>query len=133
MKDLDPAQGIVDELQAWYLEKAEQLPLVYTQVVRLLVAKIHRDMKYLKRRKDEGFKTQYDFQTERDLKVIAWTVQQLVLYLPDSVKAQSEPPPPPRPPRQRRKPGEPRTLGPSWNGQPKRGDWQGAELPPAAQ
>ncbi len=123
--------GVVDELQAWYVARADADGWVYTTVVRQLLNRMYRERDYLARRKQQGQRTAYDYAVERDQKALAWAVRALVEYVPPADKARPEPPKKSRPPRRRLSPEErERYKGtPSWNGQPKRG-WAGIELPP---
>ncbi len=47
---VDEADGVLDELQAWYLGKAEREGWVYTSALRQLVNRMYRDRDYLARR-----------------------------------------------------------------------------------
>jgi hypothetical protein len=47
---VDEADGVLDELQAWYLGKAEREGWVYTGALRQLVNRMYRDRDYLARR-----------------------------------------------------------------------------------
>ena len=51
---LDEADGVLDELQARFLARAEAERWVYTSVLRQLVNFIYRGREYLDRRKREG-------------------------------------------------------------------------------
>jgi hypothetical protein len=110
---VDEVDGVLDELQAWFLGKALREGWVYTSVLRQLVNRMYRDRDYLDRRKREGRHTAYDYAVDRDL------------------KARPEPLKPPRKPSRCLSAAEQaKTAGrPSWNGQPKR-DWDGPDLPP---
>jgi hypothetical protein len=127
---VDEAAGVLDELQAWYLAKAEQEGWVYTSVLRQLVNRMYRERDYLEKRKREGQRTAYDYAVDRDQKALAWAIRALVRHTPTEEKVRPEPPKPPRKPSRRLSAVErERTRGrPSWNGQPKR-DWAGIELP----
>jgi hypothetical protein len=127
---VDEAAGVLDELQAWYLAKAEQEGWVYTAVLRQLVNRMYRERDYLEKRKREGQRTAYDYAVDRDQKALAWAIRALVRHTPAEEKVRPEPPKPPRKPSRRLSAAErERTKGrPSWNGQPKR-DWVGIELP----
>src|SRR5258708_19098414 len=46
---VDEADGVLDELQAWYLGKAEREGWVYTSALRQLVNRMYRDRDYLAR------------------------------------------------------------------------------------
>ena len=128
---VDEVDGVLDELQAWFLARAEAERWVYTSVLRQLVNRMYRDRDYLDRRKREGRHTAYDYAVDRDLKALAWAIRAIVRYTPAEEKSKSEPPKPPRKPSRRLTAAErAKTAGrPSWNGQPKR-DWSGPELPP---
>jgi hypothetical protein len=126
---LDPEQGIIDELQAWYLVRAEAEGMVFGLAVRLLLQRMYRDRDYLAKRKKQGHTTAYDYLTERHLKALAWLIRVALLYVPADVQAQPDPPPLPRPPRQRLPKGAPKPKGPSWNGRNRPG-WAGPDLPP---
>ena len=128
---VDEVDGVLDELQAWFLARAEAERRVYTSMLRQLVNRMYRDRDYLDRRKREGRHTAYDFAVDRDLKALAWAIRAIVRYAPPEGKAKPELPKPPRKPSRRLSAAErARTAGrPSWNGQPKR-DWSGPDLPP---
>jgi hypothetical protein len=128
---IDEADGVLDELQAWFLVRAEAERWVYTSVLRQLVNRMYRDRDYLDRRKREGRHTAYDYAVDRDLKALAWAIRAIVRYTPAEEKAKPEPPKPPRKPSRRLSAAErAKTAGrPSWNGQPKC-DWAGPDLPP---
>jgi len=128
---IDEADGVLDELQAWFLARAEAERWVYTSVLRQLVNRMYRDRDYLDRRKREGRHTAYDYAVDRDLKALAWAIRAIVRYIPPEEKARAEPPKPPRKPSRRLSAAErAKTAGrPSWNGQPKR-DWARPDLPP---
>lgn len=128
---VDEADGVLDELQAWFLTKAEREGWVYTSVLRQLVNSMYRDRDYLERRRSQGHKTAYDYAVERDLKAASWAIRALIRYVPMDEKQRPEPPKPPRKPSRRLSAVEKeRAHGrPSWNGKPKR-DWDGPDLPP---
>jgi hypothetical protein len=128
---VDEADGVLDELQAWFLVRAEADGWVYTSVLRQLVNLMYRDRDYLARRKRDGRQTAYDFAVDRDLKALAWAIRAIVRYTPSDEKERPEPPKPARKPSRRLSAAErAQTKGrPSWNGQPKR-DWAGPDLPP---
>ena len=128
---IDEAGGVLDELQAFYLGKADGEGWVYTSVLRQLVNRLYRERDYLAKRTADGRRTAYDYAVDRDQKALAWAIRALVQHVPAEEKAQPEPPKPPRKPSRRLSPEERvRTKGrPSWNGQPKR-DWDGPDLPP---
>jgi hypothetical protein len=131
LPQIDETDGVLDELQAWFLARAEAERWVYTSVLRQLVNRMYRDRDYLDRRKREGRHTAYDYAVDRDLKALAWAIRAIVRYTPPEEKARAEPPKPPRKPSRRLSAAErAKTAGrPSWNGQPKR-DWAGPDLPP---
>jgi hypothetical protein len=58
---VDEGAGVLDELQAFYLAKAEQDGWVYTSVLRQLVNRMYRERDYLERRKAQGLHTAYDY------------------------------------------------------------------------
>src|SRR5262249_27438712 len=129
--DIDEANGVLDELQAFYLAKAEGEGWVYTSVLRQLVNRLYRERDYLAKRSAEGRRTAYDYAADRARKALAGASRAPVRHGP---AGEEEPPEPRKPPRKpsRRLSGEERarTKGrPSWNGQPKR-DWSGPDLPP---
>jgi hypothetical protein len=128
---IDEADGVLDELQAWVLARAEAERWVYTSVLRQLVNRMYRDRDYLDRRKREGRHTAHDYAVDRDLKVLAWAIRAIVRYTPPEEKARPERPKPPRKPSRRLSVAERAKTArrPSWNGQPKR-DWDGPDLPP---
>ena len=128
---VDEAAGVLDELQAFYLGKADGEGWVYTSVLRQLVNRMYRERDYLAKRVADGRKTAYDYAVDRDQKALAWAIRALVRHVPPEEKAMPEPPKPPRKPSQRLSPEErAKTKGkPSWNGKPKR-DWDGPDLPP---
>src|SRR5262249_50411422 len=127
----EAAGGVLAELQAFYLAKADEERWVYSSVLRQLVNRMYRERDYLARRKQQGQRTAYDYAVERDQKALAWAVRALVEYVSPEEKSRPEPPKKPRAPRRRLSLEEKeRYKGkPSWNGQPKRG-WTGIELPP---
>ena len=131
LPQIDEADGVLDELQAWFLARADAERWVYTSVLRQLVNRMYRDRDYLDRRKREGRHTAYDYAVDRDLKALAWAIRAIVRYTPPEEKARPEPPKPPRKPSRRLSATErAKTAGrPSWNGEPKR-DWAGPDLPP---
>jgi hypothetical protein len=128
---VDEVDGVLDELQAWFLGKALREGWVYTSVLRQLVNRMYRDRDYLDRRKREGRHTAYDYAVDRDLKALAWAIRAIVRYTPADEKARPEPLKPPRKPSRCLSAAEQaKTAGrPSWNAQPKR-DWDGPDLPP---
>ena len=128
---INEADGVLDELQAWFLARAEAERWVYTSVLRQLVNRMYRDRDYLDRRKREGRHTAYDYAVDRDLKALAWAIRAIVRYTPAEEKAQPSHPSRHASPHAAYLPlNEPRQQGrPSWNGQPKR-DWAGPDLPP---
>ena len=129
---VNEADGVLDEVQAWFLAQADKEGWVYTRVLRQLVNKLYRDRDYLEKRKTKGQHTAYDYAVDRDQKALAWAIRALVRYTPTDEKARPEPARPPRKPSKRLTP-EQRAFyqgRPSWNGKPKR-DWNGPDLPPA--
>src|SRR5260221_3948426 len=128
---INEADGGFDELQAWFLGRAEAEGWVYTSVLRQLVTRMYRDGDYLERRRAQGQKTAYDYAVDRDLKALSWAIRELVRHEPAEEKQKPEPPKKPRKPSRRLSAAErAKTAGrPSWNGQPKR-DWDGPDLPP---
>ncbi len=128
---VNEADGVLDEVQAWFLAQAERDGWVYTQVLRQLVNKLYRDRDYLEKRKTQGRRTAYDFAVDRDLKALSWAIRAIVRYVPDDEKALPEPPKKPAKPARRLTPAQRRQYAgkPSWNGRPKR-DWDGPDLPP---
>ncbi len=128
---IDEADGVLDELQAWFLMRAAADDWVYTSVLRQLVNRMYRDRDYLERRKQQGHQTAYDYAVERDLKALAWAIRAIVRHTPGDEKAKPEPPKRPRRPSRRLSAAQKEQFKgrPSWNGQPKR-DWDGPELPP---
>jgi hypothetical protein len=131
---VDEADGVLDELQAWFLGQAERDGWVYTAVLRQLTNRLYRDRDFLQKRQHQGRSTAYDYAVERDQKALAWAIRALVRYVPDAEKMKPEPPKPPRKPARRLTPAQRETFKgkPSWNHRPKR-DWAGAELPPLGQ
>jgi hypothetical protein len=131
---VDEADGVLDELQAWFLGQAERDGWVYTAVLRQLTNRMYRDRDYLEKRQRRGQHTAYDYAIDRDQKALAWAIQALVRYVPDNEKVQPEPPRPPRKPARRLTPAQRKAYAgkPSWNHQPKR-DWDGPELPAPGQ
>jgi hypothetical protein len=127
---VDEASGVIDELQAFYLAKADGEGWVYTSVLRQLVNRMYRERDYLAKRTAEGRKTAYDYAVDRDQKALAWAIRAIVRHLPPEIKAEPEPPKPPRKPSRRLSAAErERYKGvPSWNGKPKR-DWDGPDVP----
>jgi hypothetical protein len=128
---IDEADGVLDELQAWFLVRAEAEGWVYSSALRQLITRMYRDRDYLERRKRQGQQTAYDYAVDRDLKALAWAIRAIVRHVSIEEKARPETPRPPRKPSRRLSPAErAQTRGrPSWNGQPKR-DWDGPDLPP---
>jgi hypothetical protein len=123
------ADGVIDELQAWYLARAERDGLVYTLAIRLLVNQLYLQRQYLTKRKAQGHTTSYDYLVEQQQKAVAWAIQQLVLLVPEDLKAMPEPMKE-RPKERNRLPkGAMKPKGPSWNGKPKK-NWGGPDLPP---
>ena len=130
---IDEVAGVIGELQAFYLGKADGEGWVYTSVLRQLVNRLYRERDYLAKRRADGRCMAYDCAVDRDQKALAWAIRALVRYVPADEKAKPEPPKPPRKPSRRLSAEEwDRTKGrPSWNGQPKR-DWDGPDLPPSS-
>lgn len=130
---LNEADGVMDELQAWYLGKADAEGWVYTAVLRQLLNRLYRERDYLARRKEQGQRTAYDYAVERDQKALAWAIRGLVRHIPAVEKSKPEPPKKSRQPRKRLTPQEREQYKgrPSWNGKPKKG-WAGPELPPTS-
>jgi hypothetical protein len=128
---IDERAGVVDEVQAWYLARADRDGWVYTSVLRQLINRMYRERDYLAQRKRDGRRTAYDYAVDRDQVALAWAIRAIVRFVPLDEKQQLEPPKPPRSPKRRLTAEEKaRYRGtPSWNGQPKRG-WAGIELPP---
>jgi len=128
---VDETDGILDELQAWYLTKAEREGWVYTSALRQLVNRMYRDRDYLARRSKQGRRTAYDYAVERDQKALSWAIRAIVRHVSPEDKRRPEPPKPPRKPARRLSERERAMYAgkPSWNGKPKR-DWAGPELPP---
>jgi hypothetical protein len=129
--EVNEANGVLDEVQAWYLGKAQREGWVYTSVLRQLVNRMYRDRDYLQRRQQQGRKTAYDYAVDRDLTAISWAIQALVQCMPLEEKRRPEPPKPARKPSKRltQRQRELYAGKPSWNGKPKR-DWDGPTLPP---
>jgi hypothetical protein len=128
---IDEPAGVVDEVQAWYLVRAERDGWVYTSVLRQLINRMYRERDYLAQRKRDGRRTAYDYAVDRDQVALAWAIRELVRLMPAEEKARPEPPRPPRKPKHRLSAAEKAMYRgvPSWNAQPKRG-WAGIELPP---
>ncbi len=128
---VDEADGVLDELQAWYLGKAEREGWVYTNALRQLVNRMYRDRDYLARRSKQGKRTAYDYAVERDQVALSWAIRMVVRYVPVEEKRKAEPPKKPRRPSRHLSERE-RAIykgKPSWNSKPMR-DWEGLELPP---
>jgi hypothetical protein len=68
---VDEADGVLDELQAWFLGQAQRDGWVYTAVLRQLSNRMYRDREYLERRQRQGRHTAYDYAVDRDLKALA--------------------------------------------------------------
>jgi hypothetical protein len=128
--EVNETDGVLDEVQAWYLGKAQREGWVYTSVLRQLVNRMYRDRDYLQRRQKQGRKTAYDYAVDRDLTAISWAIQALVRFMPVEEKRRPEPPKPPRKPARRLNQRQRKMYAgkPSWNGKPKR-DWDGPNLP----
>ncbi len=128
---VDEADGVLDELQAWYLGKAEREGWVYTSALRQLVNRMYRDRDYLARRSKQGKRTAYDYAIERDQVALSWAIRMVVRHVPSEEKRKAELPKKARKPSRRLSERE-RAIykgKPSWNGKPMR-DWDGPELPP---
>ena len=128
---VNEADGVLDEVQAWFLAQAERDGWVYTKVLRQLVNRMYRDRDYLERRKTQGRRTAYDYAVDRDQKALSWAIRAIVRYVPEDEKALPEPPKKPAKPARRLSPAQRKQYAgkPSWNGKPKR-DWEGPDLPP---
>jgi len=129
--EVNEAEGVLDELQAWYLGQAQREGWVYTSVLRQLVNRMYRDRDYLHRRQRQGKKTAYDYAVDRDLKALSWAIQALVRTTPLEEKRHPEPAKPARKPAKRLTPRQ-RAIyqgKPSWNSKSKR-DWDGPNIPP---
>jgi hypothetical protein len=128
---IDETAGILDEVQAWLLAKADNEGWVYTMVLRQLVNRMYRDRDYQAKRVKQGRHTAYDYALDRDQKALAWAIRALVQCVPPEEKTRLEPPKPPRKPARKLSPAQRSVYKgrPSWNHQPKR-DWAGPELPP---
>jgi hypothetical protein len=98
---VDESAGVLDELQAWYLAKAEAEGWVYTSVLRQLVNRMYRERDYLEKRKAQGQRTAYDYAVDRDQKALAWAIRALVQHVPADEKTAPEPPKPARKPSRR--------------------------------
>jgi hypothetical protein len=128
---VNEVDGVLDELQAWYLCKAERDGWVYTSALRQLVNRMYRDRDYLARRSKQGKRTAYDYAVERDQVALSWAIRAIVRHVPVEEKRMPEPPKKPRKPSRRLSERERAIYAgkPSWNGRPMRG-WDGPELPP---
>lgn len=126
---INEADGVLDELQSWFLAQAEKEGWVYTRVLRQLVNRMYRDRDFLEKRKTQGRRTAYDYAVDRDQKALAWAIRAIVRYVPDDKKALPEPPRPARKPSRRLTERERKLYAgkPSWNGKQKR-DWTGPDL-----
>jgi hypothetical protein len=98
---VDEAAGILDELQAFYLGKADGEGWVFTSVLRQFVNRRYRERDYLAKRVQDGRKTAYDYAFDRNQKAPAWAIRALVRHVPAEEKAVPEPPKPPRMPSRR--------------------------------
>jgi len=87
---VDEADGVLDELQAWFLTRAEREGWVYTSVLRQMVNSLYRDRDYLERRKGRSRKTAYDYAVERDMKATSWAIRALVRFVPSAEKQCSQ-------------------------------------------
>jgi len=128
---IDESAGILDEVQAWFLAKADNEGWVYTMVLRQLVNRMYRDRDYQAKRVKQGRHTAYDYALDRDQKALAWAIRALVQCVPPEEKAKPEPPKKPRKPSRKLSPAQKTVYQgkPSWNHQPKR-DWDGPDLAP---
>jgi len=128
---VDEADGVLDELQAWYLGKAEREGWVYTSALRQLVNRMYRDRDYLAKRSKQGKRTPYDYAVERDQVALSWAIRAIVRHVPLAEKRKPEPPKKPRRPARRLSERERAVYKgkPSWNSKPMSG-WEGPELPP---
>ena len=79
---IDESAGILDEVQAWFLAKADNEGWVYTSVLRQLVNRLYRDRDYQAKRVKQGRHTAYDYALDRDQKALAWAIPALVLFVP---------------------------------------------------
>ena len=95
---IDESIGILDEVQAWLLAKADNEGWAYTMVLRQLVNRMYRDRDYQVKRVKQGRHTAYDYALDRDQKVLAWAIRALVQCVPPEVKLEAEPPKKPRKP-----------------------------------
>jgi hypothetical protein len=68
---IDETAGILDEVQAWFLAKADNEGWVYTAVLRQLVNRLYRDRDYQAMRQKQGRHTAYDYALDRDQKALA--------------------------------------------------------------
>jgi len=128
---VDEADGVLDELQAWYLGKVEREGWVYTSALRQLVNRMYRDRDYLARRSKQGKRTAYDYAVERDQVALSWAIRMVVRHVPVEEKRKAESPKKARRPSRRLSERERAIYAgkPSWNSKPMRG-WDGLELPP---
>jgi hypothetical protein len=128
---IDEAAGILDEVQVWFLAKADNEGWVYTAVLRQLTNCLYRDRDYQAKWQKQGRHTAYDYALDRDQKALAWAICALVQHVPPQEKQRPEPPRPPKKPARRLPPAQRRVYKgrSSWNPQPKR-DWDGRDLPP---
>jgi hypothetical protein len=126
--------GILDEVQAWLLAKADNEGWVYTMVLRQRVNRRYRDRDYQAKRVEQVRHTAYDYALDRDRKALAWAIHALVQCVPPEVKQEAVPPKQPRKPARKLSPAQKTVYRgkPSWNHQPKR-DWDGPDLAPAPQ
>src|SRR5690242_5897913 len=91
---IDERAGVIDELQAWYLARAERDGWVYTSVLRQLINRMYRERDYLAQRKRDGRRTAYDYAVDRDQVALAWAIRAIVRQVPLEEKQQPEPPKP---------------------------------------
>src|SRR5260221_11891055 len=98
---VDEADGVLDELQAWYLGKVEREGWVYTSALRQLVNRMYRDRDYLAKRSKQGRQTAYDYAVQRDQVALSWAIRAIVRHVPAGEKRTPEPPKPARKPARR--------------------------------
>jgi hypothetical protein len=103
---IDESAGILDEVQARLLAKADNEGWVYTLVLRQLVNRLYRDRDYQAKRVKQGRHTAYDYALDRDQKALAWAIRALVQCVPPDEKAKPEPPKKPRKPARRLSPAQ---------------------------
>jgi hypothetical protein len=86
---IDEQAGVIDEVQAWYLAKAEAEGWVYTTALRQIINRMYRDRDYQVKRAAEGKRTAFDWAMERDQKALAWYIHALVRLVPADEKARA--------------------------------------------